>query len=281
MRTDRGTQIAFLIGRLMVGGMYLNAGIANLLELNSKAGYAASKGLPDPKTWVTVASLLLIVAGFSLITGIRPQIGVGAVTLFLIPVTLIMHNFWALEGVQQISEMRSFLDFIASEPPETVLEIGTGRGGTLFLLARAARENALLVSLNAPNDDRFGARPEYAARARLYQSLGRRTQRVVFLAADSHLPETLAQVRQILAGRLVDVLFVDGDHTFDGVASDFRMYAPLVRSGGVVAFHDIVPGPAENVGGVPEFWKSVRAPDSVEFVEDWDQGAYGIGVLRR
>jgi hypothetical protein len=32
---------------------------------------------------------------------------------------------------------------------------------------------------------------------------------------------------------------------------------------------------------VPAFWQSVRAPDSVEFVEDWDQGGYGIGVLRR
>lgn len=187
----------------------------------------------------------------------------------------------SIRPMQIRSEISSFLDFIASEPPETVLEIGTGRGGTLFLLAQAAREDALLVSLDAPDASGFGARPEYAARARLYRSLGRRTQRVVFLAADSHLAETLARVRHILAGRLIDVLFIDGDHTYEGVASDFRMYAPLVRSGGVVAFHDIVPGRAEIVGGVPAFWQSVRGPDSVEFVEDWEQGGYGIGVLRR
>jgi predicted O-methyltransferase YrrM len=187
----------------------------------------------------------------------------------------------SIRPMQIRSEIRSFLDLIASEPPETVLEIGTGRGGTLFLLARAAREDALLVSLDAPDAGGFGARPEYAARARLYRSLGRRTQRVVFLAADSHEAETLARVRHILAGRLVDLLFVDGDHTLEGVEADFRMYAPLVRSGGLVAFHDIVPGPAENVGGVPAFWHSVRAVDSVEFVEDWNQGGYGIGVLRR
>jgi predicted O-methyltransferase YrrM len=185
-------------------------------------------------------------------------------------------------GPMQIrSEIRNFLHLVASEPPETVLEIGTGRGGTLFLLAQAARENALLVSIDAPGAVGFGARPEYASRARLYRSLGRRRQRVVFLAADSHLTETSSRVQQVLAGRLVDVLFVDGDHTLEGVASDFRMYAPLVRSGGLVAFHDIVPGPAEIVGGVPAFWQSVRAPDSIEFVEDWDQGGYGIGVLRR
>jgi predicted O-methyltransferase YrrM len=187
----------------------------------------------------------------------------------------------SIRPMQIRSEISSFLDFIASEPPATVLEIGTGRGGTLFLLAQAARENALLVSLDAPDVAGFGARPEYATRERLYRSLGRGTQRVVFLAADSHLVETLARVRRILAGRLIDVLFVDGDHTFEGVESDFRMYAPLVRSGGLVAFHDIVPGPAEKVGSVPAFWQSVRALDSIEFVEDWNQGGYGIGVLRR
>lgn len=187
----------------------------------------------------------------------------------------------SISPMQVRSEIRGFLHLIAADRPATVLEIGTGRGGTLFLLARAAREDALLVSVDAPDATGFGSRPEYAARARLYRSVGRRTQRVVFLAADSHHADTLARVRHILAGRSVDVLFVDGDHTFDGVASDFRMYAPLVRSGGLVAFHDIVPGPAEIVGGVPEFWQSVRAPDSLEFVEDWNQGGYGIGVLRR
>jgi len=187
----------------------------------------------------------------------------------------------SIRPMQIRSEIRSFLDFIASEPPQTVLEIGTGRGGTLFLLAQAAREDALLVSVDAPDATGFGARPEYAARARLYRSVGGPGQRVVFLAADSHDDETLADVRHALDGRLVDVLFVDGDHTLEGVESDFRMYAPLVRSGGFVAFHDIVPGPAEIVGGVPEFWQSLRGPDSVEFVEDWNQGGYGIGVLRR
>jgi len=49
----------------------------------------------------------------SLITGIRPRIGVWAVALFLIPVTVIIHNFWALEGMQRISEFHSFLGNLA------------------------------------------------------------------------------------------------------------------------------------------------------------------------
>jgi putative oxidoreductase len=113
MDANRRNQFALLIGRLMVGGMYLYSGITNLIELGGKAGYAASKGLPEAQLWVTLASLLLVVAGVSLISGIQPRLGVGAVALFLIPVTLIMHNFWALDGMERITEMHAFLGNLA------------------------------------------------------------------------------------------------------------------------------------------------------------------------
>jgi putative oxidoreductase len=108
MNTGKTQQMAFLIGRVMVGGMYLYSGVDNLIELQGKVGYAASKGLLDAPIMVTAASTLLILAGLSLVTGIRPKWGVAATALFLIPVTLIMHNFWALQGVQRIVEMHNF-----------------------------------------------------------------------------------------------------------------------------------------------------------------------------
>jgi len=54
-------------------------------------------------------------------------------------------------------------------------------------------------------------------------------------------------------GGELNFLFIDGDHTYEGVRKNFEMYSPLVRRGGIVAFHDIVPRPPENVGGVPRF----------------------------
>jgi uncharacterized membrane protein YphA (DoxX/SURF4 family) len=89
--------------------MYLYSGIANVLDLGGKAGYAASKGLPAPAVFVALASLLLVAGGISIATGLRPQLGVAAIALFLIPVGVIMHNFWALEGFQQMSELHAFL----------------------------------------------------------------------------------------------------------------------------------------------------------------------------
>src|SRR5262245_6502333 len=99
----------FVAGRFLIGGMYLMAGIANLMELDARAGYAASKGLPNPTFWVTIASLLLVFGGASFITGIRPYLGVAAIAPFLVPVTLIMHNFWALQGMEAMIEMRAFM----------------------------------------------------------------------------------------------------------------------------------------------------------------------------
>lgn len=183
--------------------------------------------------------------------------------------------------MQVQSELRSFLELLSTEPPRAVVEVGTGRGGTLFLLAAVAQRDAVLVSIDAADKEGlFGGERVYKRRARLYRALGAPGQSVVFISADSHHDQTRRAVEVALHGRSIDVLFIDGDHTRAGVEADYRMYSPLVRKGGLVAFHDIVPGPAEHVGGVPEFWQQLRDGNSLELVEDWSQGGCGIGVLR-
>jgi hypothetical protein len=53
-----------------------------------------------------------------------------------------------------------------------------------------------------------------------------------------------------------------------------------VADDGVIAFHDIVPGLPDRVGGVPQFWQEMKRKHRVkEFVESWSQGAFGIGVI--
>jgi putative oxidoreductase len=99
---------ALLIGRLIVGGVFLWAAVDNLLELDSKSGYAASKGVAAPTALVTLASLILLAGAISILVGFRPPLGVAAIVLFLVPVTLMMHNFWALTGLEQIIELHNF-----------------------------------------------------------------------------------------------------------------------------------------------------------------------------
>ena len=109
------------------------------------------------------------------------------------------------------------------------------------------------------------------------------------LRGSSRDEHVLARVARLVADAPVDLLFIDGDHSYEGVAADYRLYRPLVRPGGLIVFHDIVPAATTGdpraghrwVGGVPQFWQEVR-PQGVhswEFVEHWDQGGFGIGVI--
>ena len=119
-------------------------------------------------------------------------------------------------------------------------------------------------------------------RRKLYRAFARRGQRIELLRRDSHDLETVRLVHRLLAGRGVDLLFIDGDHTYEGVSQDYASYASLVRAGGLIAIHDIVPGNQEDVGGVPRFWKELKqTSDTEEIVRDWNQGGFGIGLVTR
>jgi predicted O-methyltransferase YrrM len=176
------------------------------------------------------------------------------------------------------SEIEGLLHLLEANPPEGILEIGTARGGTLFLLSRVARPDAVIASIDLPGGDFGGSfRRESIV---LLRRLGQRDQTVRLIRADSHQPSTLAAVQVVFGTQLLDVLMIDGDHRYEGVRADLAMYGPLVRPGGHIAFHDIVPGAADRVGGVPRLWNEIKdLHDTVEFVRNWQQRGFGIGVL--
>jgi predicted O-methyltransferase YrrM len=171
---------------------------------------------------------------------------------------------------------------LEADPPRTVLEIGTASGGTLFLLTRLAAPDALIVSVDLRRGQFGGGYPRW--RVPLYRSFAREAQRVELVLGDSHEPNTRDRIRSLLGGRALGP-FVDGEHAYEGVRQDFTDYSPLVRRGGLVAFHDIVPsGPGKHgdPGGVPTFWSELKATrsDVTELVEGWELGSCGIGLVR-
>jgi predicted O-methyltransferase YrrM len=56
-----------------------------------------------------------------------------------------------------------------------------------------------------------------------------------FIHGDSQKPETI--ITQI--PERLDILFIDGDHSYEGVKNDLNNYAPLVKSGGCIILHDV------------------------------------------
>jgi len=183
-----------------------------------------------------------------------------------------------LDPSQVASEILQLLKLLSTNPPKRLLEIGTYRGGTFFLFSRVAAPDALLISLDLPpNVSGYGYPPW---RSSLFRSFARAQQKVELLLADSHQAPTVRRVEELLGGGCLDFLFIDGDHSYEGVKLDYQMFSPLVRSGGVIAFHDIVPRRIATPNEVPRFWQELKRTQPVtEFVADWKQDGFGIGVV--
>jgi cephalosporin hydroxylase len=184
----------------------------------------------------------------------------------------------SIKPIQVKYEIAKLLEIVAALRPRVVLEIGTAGGGTLFLFTRAADPNAKIISIDLPGGPFGGGYPRW--KIPLYKSFSKEGQEIYLIRRDSHDPQTLEEVKRILGGERVDFLFIDGDHTYEGVKRDFEMYSPLVREGGIIAFHDICPHPPETKCEVNRFWNEIKQRYKfAEIVEDRDQKWAGIGVL--
>jgi predicted O-methyltransferase YrrM len=183
-----------------------------------------------------------------------------------------------VSSMQHPGEIAGLLELVRALRPRIVVEIGSASGGTLFLLTRVAAPDALLVSIDLPGG-RWGGGYQLW-RVPLYRAFARDRQRIVLLRADSRAPRTAGRLVDILDGKPIDLLFIDGDHSYAGVKADFGAYAPLVRPGGIVALHDIVADPDQPEVEVARFWGEISARlPSRQLVERPNQRSYGLGVI--
>lgn len=83
------------------------------------------------------------------------------------------------------------------------------------------------------------------------------------IIGDSKDPGVMAVLLSKLAGRKIDLLFIDGDHSAEGVSSDYHKFGPLVKH--IIAIHDIatdwIPQEREKVK-VKEFWNWLKETDN-------------------
>ena len=180
--------------------------------------------------------------------------------------------------VQKREEIQWLFERVHAARPRTVLEIGLDFGGTSFLWSRAAAPDAHLLAIDIKPVGRFGDWSPFSIVRRGF-AVG--SQRVTLLmGSDSHNERTLGRVTALLAGRPLDFLFIDGDHSHDGVWADFKMYSPLIAPGGLVAFHDVSPNPAEWTRGVAQFWREFTVQHEAEELVVNDEPGFGIGVYR-
>ena len=184
-----------------------------------------------------------------------------------------------IKPMQYPEELVQLAKMIYEKKPKVILEIGTARGGTLFLASQLADDNALIVSIDLPDGMYGGGYPKW--KIPLYKSFKKRNQTIELIQGDSHTTEILNKLISILNGRKIDYLFIDGDHTYEGVKQDFETYTKLLNTNAIVAFHDIVPDRSEIPNHfVYEYWNDIKNYyEHKEFIKDINQSKLGLGVI--
>ncbi|VTZ51655.1 conserved hypothetical protein [Methylocella tundrae] len=183
-----------------------------------------------------------------------------------------------LRPFQNKHELQRFIERVAAIKPKTVVEIGTARGGSLFLLSCVSDPNARLVSIDLPAGLYGGGYPAW--KGFIFRRFVGRSQTLHLIRGDSHKEATFDKTVNALNDSPVDVLFIDGDHSYEGVKKDYLRYRTLVRPGGLIVFHDILESKIDKDITVAPLWREIAHDyHTEEIVDSYDQGQFGIGIL--
>ncbi len=158
--------------------------------------------------------------------------------------------------MQSYEELIDFCAVIEGIVPKTTcLEIGMYRGGTHFLW-RQYFETVISVEVSE----------EFCREAEQVMSkCDSREGCSVIINADAHSQAGRNQVGSVLEGQQVNMLFIDGDHTYESSKADFESHHARVHAGGIIAFHD---------AGTPQHMPGVYK--AVEEIEQ-NREQYGLG----
>jgi putative oxidoreductase len=83
-----------LLGRVLYTAIFLTSPLFHFTP--QAVGYASQAGVPLAALSVPLSGLLALAGGLSVLLGYRAKVGAWLIVLFLMPVTVMMHNFWAV-----------------------------------------------------------------------------------------------------------------------------------------------------------------------------------------
>lgn len=130
---------------------------------------------------------------------------------------------------------------VANHNPKVVVEIGTANGGTLARWLEIPSVETI-ISIDYPmgihGGQGFEERTYVISDALEQANLVKKEFYAV--NGDSRHPYLINRVEELLNGRKIDFLFIDGDHTYEGVKGDFNCYEKFLSETAIVGFHDII-----------------------------------------
>ncbi len=162
-------------------------------------------------------------------------------------------------------------DLAAALRPRLLVELGTQGGLSYFTFCQAMKEQGV-DGLAYAVDTWQGDEHTKAYDDEVYQSVAKHNRHY---NGFSYLMRMLFQdaLRHFTDGT-IDLLHIDGLHTYEAVSEDFRLWGPKVRPGGIVLFHDIRARLLDF--GAWRFWDELeREHETFAF-----NHGFGLGVLR-
>ncbi|MBW7452712.1 class I SAM-dependent methyltransferase [Paenibacillus sepulcri] len=175
-------------------------------------------------------------------------------------------------GVSPWSGHRNFAyDLVNFMKPNRIVELGTHFGCSLFSFCQSIKDyeiNSEVIAIDTWEGD-----PQAGFYEQNVLELVKRTKSKFFSEVKLSLDRrTFQEASKDIADNSIDLLHIDGLHTYEAVSEDFNIWLPKLKEEGIMLFHDT----ADYTGyGSNIFWKEIsKLYPSFEFQQSW-----GLGVL--
>lgn len=164
-------------------------------------------------------------------------------------------------------------DLVKYLKPKVIVELGTHYGCSLFTFCQSIKDNKLdcnVIAIDTWEGDE---------QAGFY---GEEVYSVVNKTIDKYFPMINVELKRMLfddavrefSDESIDVLHIDGLHTYEAVSNDFDTWLPKLNKNGIVLFHDI----ASYLGyGSNKFWEELKSSNKYKWLEF--KHSWGLGVL--
>lgn len=149
----------------------------------------------------------------------------------------------------------------------TILELGSANGGSFYTWIRCL-EPSLAISADLTLSEH---------QQRFFQYFRNGTE-IQTISGDTQSDKIFNKITETIETG-VDLVFIDADHSYGGVKSDWMQYKEIVKPGGIIAFHDINEG-NDNWVEMPELWNELsESYETSEFVSEEQGGGIGFVYL--
>jgi putative oxidoreductase len=116
-----------LIGRILITLIFLRSAYDKITGFSAVAGMMAKKGMPFSEILLAGAILFEIAGSLMILLGWHARIGALLLAIFLVPATLMFHNFWAVDAAQLTNQLNHFMKNLSILGAQ-VFVIGMGSG---------------------------------------------------------------------------------------------------------------------------------------------------------